>query len=162
MTVLISIAILLGLGLLQVFLSQVWVGLGAIDWLVIYIALMALRLSFRQSVLLGAAGGLIQDALSSGIVGLHAFAKTCVAALIAGFGGLLVVRGPLPETLLVAAAATVEGLVVVAWQILLERPVSLGPLDIAWRVALTSAAAFAFLTAVQRREQRARQRGYRR
>lgn len=162
MTAPISIAILLGLGLLQLFLSQVWVGLGAIDWLVIYIALMSLRVSFQRSILLGAAGGLIQDALSGGIVGLHAFAKTCVAALIGGFGGLLVVRGPLPEALLVAAAATVEGLVVVAWQVMLERPVSLGPLDIVWRTALTSVAAFAVLTSAHRRGQRSRRRGYRR
>lgn len=162
MTPLISIAILFGLGLLQVFLSQVWIGLGAIDWLVIYIALMSLRVSFQRSILLGAAGGLIQDALSSGIIGLHAFAKTCVAALIAGFGGLLVVRGPLPEAVLVATAATVEGLLVVAWQMMLERPVSLGPLDIAWRAALTAAAGFAVLTAAQRNEQRSRRRGYRR
>lgn len=162
MTVLVSIAILLALGLLQVFLSQVWSILGAIDWLVMYIALMALRVSFQRSIVLGAAGGLVQDALSGGIVGLHGFAKTSVAALIAAFGGLLVVRGPLPEALLVAAAATFEGFLVVAWQMMLERPVSLGLVDIVWRAAATSAAAFAVLTAARRRELRARRRGFRR
>ena len=104
MTALRSLVVLLALGLAQIFLPQVWSGLGAIDWLLIYVALHALRGRFRGAVLVGAAAGLIQDGLSGGIIGLHAFAKTSVAALIAALGGLLVVRGPLPETLVVGAA----------------------------------------------------------
>jgi rod shape-determining protein MreD len=158
MTALRSLVALLALGVLQVFLSQVWTGLGAVDWLLIYVALQSLRHSFRHSILLGAGGGLIQDALSGGIIGLHAFAKTAVAALIATFGGLLVVRGPLPEAIVAAAAAVIESLIVVAWQAMLERPLSLGPIDLGVRAGATALATFAVLSTARWWQQRARRK----
>lgn len=156
MTLLRSLAALFALGLLQVFLPQVWTGLGTIDWLLIYVVLQTLRGSFRGAVLGGAGAGLIQDGLSGGIIGLHAFAKTAVAALIATFGGLLVVRGPLPEALVVGTATMLEGLLVVAWQAMLERPGSLGLLALAVRAGTTALAALAILTAARRWQERAR------
>ena len=154
MTALRSIALLFGLGLLQIFLPQVWSGLGGVDWLLIYVVLQSLRRSFRQSILLAAAAGLIQDGLAGGIIGLHAFAKTAVAALIATFGSLLVVRGPLPEATVAGLAAGLEGLIVVAWQVMLGRTVSLGPGDLAARAAATAAATIAILYAGRRWKQR--------
>lgn len=162
MTGLRTLAALLGLGLLQVFLPRVWVGLGVIDWLLIYVALQALRVSFQRSILIGAGAGLIQDGLSGGIIGLHAFAKTSVAALIATFGGLLVVRGPFPEALVAGGATVVEALIVVAWQAMLERPVSLGPVDIVVRAVATAAAALAVLSTARWWQQRALRKGRRR
>ncbi len=150
-----ALVILFALGVVQVFLPLVWSGLGAVDWLLIYIVVQTLRSSFRKSVLLGAGGGLIQDALAGGILGLHAFAKTSVAALIATFGGLLVVRGPLPEAIVVGAAAAAEGLIVVAWQLMLGRPVSIDLIDVAIRAVATAVAGFAALSAARRWEQRA-------
>jgi len=159
MTGLRALAALLGLGLLQVFLPRVWVGLGVVDWLLIYVVLQALRRSFQRSILLGAVAGLIQDGLSGGIIGLHAFAKTSVAALIASFGGLLVVRGSLPEALVTGGAAVVEGLIVIAWQAMLERPMSLGPVDIVVRGVATAAATLAVLSTARWWEHRALRRG---
>jgi len=161
MTALRSLIVLLALGLAQIFLPQVWSGLGAIDWLLAYVVLHALRGRFRGAVLVGAAAGLIQDGLSGGIIGLHAFAKTSVAALIATFGGLLVVRGPLLETLVVGASGVLEGLIVVGWQALLGRPVSLSLFDLLWRAASTAAATLIILSAARRWEQRALRKGYR-
>jgi len=92
MSVLRSLAALLALGVVQIFLPQVWSGFGVVDWLLIYIVVEALRSSFQRSTLLGAGGGLIQDGLAGGILGLHAFAKTSVAALIAAFTALSALR----------------------------------------------------------------------
>jgi rod shape-determining protein MreD len=161
MTALRSLVVLSALGLAQIFLPRVWSGLGAIDWLLIYVALYALRGRFRSSVLMGAGAGLIQDGLSGGIIGLHAFAKTSVAALIATFGGLLVVRGPLPEALVVGAAGILEGLIVVAWQAMLGRPVSLGLFDLLWRAVVTAGATLIILSAARRWQQRALLKGHR-
>ncbi len=155
MTALRSVALLLGLGLLQISLPQVWSGFGAVDWLLIYIVLQSLRSPFQRSILLGAGGGLIQDGLSGGIIGLHAFAKTTVAALIASFGSLLVVRGPFPEALVAGGAAALESLIVIAWQIMLERPVSIGAADVIVRALATAAATVVILSTVRWWERRA-------
>lgn len=164
MSVLRSLAALLTLGVVQIFLPQVWSGFGVVDWLLIYIVVEALRSSFRKSILLGAAGGLIQDGLAGGILGLHAFAKTSAAGLIAAFGGFLVVRGPLPEAFVVGAATALEGLIVIAWQVMLGRPVSIDLVDVVIRAVATAIAAFMALSAFRRWEQRAlrRSRGARR
>jgi len=155
MTALRSIVLLFGLGLLQTFLPRVWSGLGSVDWLLIYVILQALQGSFRRSILLGAGAGLIQDGLAGGIIGLHAFAKTAVAAIIATFGSLLVVRGPLPEAVITGMATALEGLIVVAWQVLLGRPASLGPIDLFLRAAATGAATMMILYTGRRWQQRA-------
>lgn len=155
MTALRSVALLFGLGLVQIFLPQVWSGLGGIDWLLIYVVLVSLRGSFRQSIFLGAGAGLIQDGLAGGIIGLHAFAKTAVAAVIATFGGLIAVRGALLEAVITGLATALEGLIVVGWQVLLGRPVSLGPVDLLVRAAATGAATTVILFASRRWQQRA-------
>jgi rod shape-determining protein MreD len=154
------VGLLLGLAILQVFLPQVWSPLGAVDWLLIYIVHESLRGSFQRSILTGAGGGLLQDGLSGGIVGLHAFAKTAVAAVIASFGSFLVVRGPLLQALVTAAATFVEGLIVAFWQAMLGRPVSMGPLDILLRAVATGIATALLLAAARRWQQRALRRGH--
>lgn len=151
------VVLLFGFGLLQVFLPQVWSPLGAVDWLLVYIVHRSLRSPFQHSVLLGAGGGLIQDGLSGGIVGLHAFSKTAVAALIASFGTFLVVRGALPQALVTGAAAALESVVVIAWQAMLGRPLSMGPIDIAFRAVATGVATV-FVLALARHLGRRRQR----
>jgi rod shape-determining protein MreD len=159
--------LLFAAGLLQVFLPRVWSPLGAVDWLLIYVVHEALSASFRRSILVGAAAGLLQDGLSGGIVGLHAFAKTTVAALTSSAGNLLVVRGPMMQALATGAAALVESLIVVAWQAMLVRPASLGLVEIAIRALATGAATAALLLAGawfrqrQLRRGRARGRGFR-
>ena len=123
------VGLLLGLGLLQVLLPQVWSPLGLVDWLLIAVVHQALRPGFRRSVLLGAGAGLIQDGLSGGIVGLHAFSKTAVAAIIASFGSFMVVRGPLYQGVVSGAASLGDGLIVAAWLAMLGRAQSLSPLE---------------------------------
>ena len=160
MTALRSLGALLALGLVQIFLPQVWSGFGTIDWLLIYIVVYSLDGRFRSSVLVGAGAGLIQDGLSGGIIGLHAFAKTSVAALIAAFGGWLVVRGPLPTALVVGVVGILEGLIVVAWQAMLGRPVSLGLFDLLLRAVATAAMTPIILSTAHRWQQRPLLKGH--
>ena len=140
MTAILSMLVLLGLGLLQIFLPQVWSGLGRVDWLLMYVVLQSLRSSFRRSILLGAGAGLIQDSLAGGIIGLHAFAKTAIAATIAMFSSLFVLRGPLSGAMITGLAVIIEGLIVMAWQLSLGRPAPFGLGDVSLGAAATSAA----------------------
>ena len=129
--------LLFGLGLLQILLPQVWSPLGLVDWLLIAVVHQALRSGLRRSVLLGASAGLIQDGLSGGIIGLHAFSKTVVAAIIAGFGSFIVVRGALYQGIVSGGAALGDGLIVAAWLAMLGRPQSLRTLDLLLRALAT-------------------------
>ena len=138
MTALRSIFLLLTLGLMQIFLPQVWSRFGRVDWLLIYVVLQSMRSSFQRSILLAAGAGLIQDSLSGGIVGLHAFTKTTVVAIIATFSNRLVFSGPIPEAMIVGLAVTLDGLIVVAWQLFLGLPSSLSAGDIFAGAAATS------------------------
>jgi len=106
------IALLLLVGTVQTLLPQLWMPLGHIDGLMIAVGLVALRSSFAGAVWTGALGGLIQDSLAGGIIGLHAFAKTAVAAGLALLADSFAVRGQLAEAVIVATATAVEGVIV--------------------------------------------------
>jgi hypothetical protein len=60
-----------------------------------------------------------------------------------------VVRGPFPEALVTGLAALLEGVLVVAWQALLERPGSLGPTEVVARAVATALATLAALMAAR-------------
>ena len=154
MTALFSVLLLFGLGLLQIFLPQVWSELGRIDWLLMYVVLQSLRSSFRRSILLGAGAGLIQDSLAGGIIGFHAFAKTTVAAIIAMFSSLFVLRGPLSGAMITGLAVIIEGLILMAWQLSLGRPSSLRLGDVSLGAAATSAATMLVIYAGRKWQQR--------
>ena len=154
MTALFSVLLLFGLGLLQIFLPQVWSELGRIDWLLMYVVLQSLRSSFRRSILLGAGAGLIQDSLAGGIIGFHAFAKTTVAAIIAMFSSLFVLRGPLSGAMITGLAVIIEGLILMAWQLSLGRPASLRLGDVSLGAAATSAATMLVAYAGRKWQQR--------
>lgn len=164
MTALRWTGILLGLGLVQTFLPTVWEPLGAVDWLLLPVVHVALRSSARRSLLVGAAAGVIQDALSGGLIGLHGFAKTVVAATAAFFGNLLVVRGAVPEGSIAGLASLLEGAVAAAWLLTLSRPAVPGPVGLMGRAVATGVAAILVHTTVVwwRRRRRRRAAGSRR
>jgi rod shape-determining protein MreD len=150
--------LLLALGLLQTFTPVVWAPLGHVDWLLIAVVYMSLRGSFREAVILGAVAGLIQDGLSQEIVGLHAFAKTSLAALIASFGSFLVVRGPVPEAVVTLIASLLESSIVIAWLVLLGRSSQVVGLSITGRAIATAVATAAVLSAARWLQQRRKRR----
>ncbi len=152
--------LLLALGLLQTFTSVIWSPLGYVDWLLIAVVYMALRGSFREAVILGAIAGLMQDGLSQEIVGLHGFAKTSIAAVIASFSSFLVVRGPLPEAVVTGLASLLESSIVIAWLVLLGRSYQVTGLSITGRAIATALATAAVWSVArwlhQRRKRRSR------
>lgn len=158
MTALRWIAWLLLLGLLQGFLPVVWSPLGFVDWLLIAVTFQALRGSFRSAVMVGALAGLIQDSVTGSILGLHAFAKTAVAAVISGFGSFLVVRGPTPEAAINAAASLLEGTIVTAWIVLLDRTPTQGLVGGVTRAVATAVASALVLGFAARLRARAARR----
>ena len=106
------VVLMLVVGTAQTTLAQMAPPLGLVDGLMVAVGLLALRRTFAASVLIGALAGFVQDSLSGGIVGLHAFAKTVVAALVTSLGNIIVVRGQLAEAIVVGAAAVAESLIV--------------------------------------------------
>jgi len=109
-------------GTVQTLLPQIWMPLGYLDGMMIAVGLVALRTSFAGAVWTGALGGLIQDSLAGGIIGLHAFAKTAVAAGLALLADSFAVRGQLAEAVIVATATAVEGMIVRALLLFLGWP----------------------------------------
>lgn len=150
--------LLLALGLLQSFSQVVWSPLGHVDWLLVAVVHQALRGPFRRAVLLGAVAGLLQDGLSGDIVGLHGFAKTSIAALIASFGSFLVVRGPLPEAIVTGIASFAESAIIVAWLVLLEQSSAVVGLSITGRAIATAVATAVVLSTARRIQQRRKRR----
>jgi len=111
-TVLGIIFALLLVGLVQNALTQAWSPLGRIDGLMMLTGFLALRLRFVPAVATGAVAGLVQDSLAGGLIGLHAFAKTVVAAVLGSIGGVLMLRGQLAEALIIGVGTFAEGLIV--------------------------------------------------
>ncbi len=106
------VVLMLVVGTFQTTLTQMVPPLGLVDGLMVAAGLLALRRTFAASVVIGALAGFVQDSLSGGIVGLHAFAKTVVAALITSLGNVIVVRGPLAEAIVIGAAAMIESMII--------------------------------------------------
>lgn len=153
------VGILLGTGLIQAFLPRLWQPLGYVDLMMMAVVFYSLRLPFRRAVLVGAVAGLVEDALSGGIVGLHAFTKTLIASLVASVGNVLVLRGHFPWVVVVGVAEVAEGLVAVLLLGALGRGTTLDPTQTLVRALVTSGAAAAGILAIERfRLQRRRRR----
>lgn len=84
----------------------VWQGTVAVDLVLVVVVYLALRGGPVVGLLAGTAGGLVQDALSSGILGMGGLAKTVVGFLAGRFGTQFIVNATVPR-LLTFAAATV-------------------------------------------------------
>lgn len=116
-----NLVILLLVGAVQTAVTAAWLPLSVFDALMLACGMMAVRSGWGGAVLAGSAAGLIQDMLGGGLIGVHGFAKTLIAAAISWLSNIVVVRGPLAESLLIGLAAIAEGmlaralLTAVAW-----------------------------------------------
>lgn len=106
-----ALVLLLLAGGLQTVATATWWPLGAFDLLMVACGILALRGPWGGSVVAGSTAGFIQDALAGGLLGLHALSKTAVCAAINSLANVMVVRGPLAESLLIGAAAIGEALI---------------------------------------------------
>lgn len=96
---------------LQSTLAGMSVGAGASVNLVL-VAVVYVALAFGPVVGLsaGAIGGLAQDALSGGIIGIGGFAKTLIGFMVGVLGAQFIVSQPLPRFIMFVAATIVHDL----------------------------------------------------
>jgi rod shape-determining protein MreD len=102
------IAIALALAL-QTTLTQFAVaGTGAVDLVLVAVIYVALTTGPVGGMVSGTAAGLIQDALSSGVIGIGGLAKTLVGFLVGAIGQQFIVTAALPRLVMFVAATVVH------------------------------------------------------
>jgi rod shape-determining protein MreD len=101
-------AILVAIGL-QTTLSTLGFASGtAIDLVLIVVVYVAIKSGPSTGLLAGTVAGLIQDALSSGILGIGGLAKTIVGFLSGVLGTQFIVTAPLPRFLILIMATALH------------------------------------------------------
>ncbi|MGE0814488.1 MAG: rod shape-determining protein MreD [Vicinamibacterales bacterium] len=88
-----------------------WRETAVVDLVLVVVVYVALVGGPVAGLLAGTVGGLIQDALSSGILGIGGLAKTIVGFLVGRFGTQFVVSAALPQMLTFAAATAAHAVV---------------------------------------------------
>ena len=105
--VLVAIALSLAL---QTTLSRFLIGgSAAVDLVLVAVIAVALTIGPVGGMLAGTAAGLIQDALSSGVVGIGGLAKTIVGFLAGAFGQQFIVTAALPRLVIFMAGTVLQG-----------------------------------------------------
>lgn len=100
-------AILIAIGL-QTTLSTQGFGNGTLDLVLIVVVYIAIKSGPSTGLLAGTVAGLIQDSLSSGILGIGGLAKTIVGFLSGVLGTQFIVTAPLPRFLLLIMATVLH------------------------------------------------------
>ena len=105
------VAIALALALQTTLARFVVGGSAAVDLVLVAVVAVALTLGPVGGMLAGSAAGLIQDSLSSGVVGIGGLAKTIVGFLAGAFGQQFIVTAALPRLVIFIAATVLHGAV---------------------------------------------------
>ena len=105
------VAIALALALQTTLARFVVGGSVAVDLVLVAVVAVALTTGPVGGMLAGTAAGLIQDALSSGVVGIGSLAKTIVGFLAGAFGQQFIVTAALPRLVIFVAATVLHGAV---------------------------------------------------
>ena len=106
----VAVAIAFALAL-QTTLARYLVGSGSrVDLVLVAVVYVAMTTGPITALLSGAVGGIVQDALSGGIVGVGGLAKTVVGFLVALLGTQIIIVRPLPRFVLFFAATLVHAL----------------------------------------------------
>jgi rod shape-determining protein MreD len=90
------------------------------DLVLVGVVFSALQGGALAGIMAGTIGGLLQDVLSGGIVGVGGLAKTVVGCVSGVVGTQFVLSRPLARTTIVAAATVVHRVIVVAMQALID------------------------------------------
>jgi len=104
---------------LQTTLTTFVRGTAALDFVLIVVVYLALTSGPATGLIVGGVAGLIQDSLSSGIMGVGGLAKTLVGYLAGRLGTQFIVTAPLPRFLVFIAATVVHGTVFMGLYVLL-------------------------------------------
>lgn len=91
----------------------------ALDFVLVMVVSLALTSGPTTGVLAGSAAGLVQDALSSGVVGIGALAKTVVGFAAGRIGTQFIVTAPLPRFVVFLAATLLHAALFMGLYVLL-------------------------------------------
>lgn len=105
------VAIALALALQTTLARFVVGGAAAVDLVLVAVVAVALTIGPVGGMLAGSVAGLIQDSLSSGVVGIGGLAKTIVGFLAGAFGQQFIVTAALPRLVIFVAATVLHGAV---------------------------------------------------
>jgi rod shape-determining protein MreD len=105
------IAIALALALQTTLARFVVAGTAAIDLVLVAVVYVALTTGPVSGMLAGSAAGLIQDALSSGVIGIGGLAKSIVGFLVGAIGQQFIVTAALPRLVMFVGATAVHSAV---------------------------------------------------
>jgi rod shape-determining protein MreD len=114
--VVVFVAVMVQVALARYAVGGRWV----FDLVLVGVAFVALQGGPMAGMMAGTIGGLMQDVLSGGIVGVGGLAKTVVGCLAGVVGTQFVVARPSARTLIVAATTVVHRLTVVGLQALID------------------------------------------
>jgi rod shape-determining protein MreD len=104
-------AIVAALALQTTLASLVIRGMAALDLVLIVVVYIALSFGPVTGLLVGSAAGLVQDALSSGIIGIGGLAKTVVGFIAGVLGTQFIVTAPLSRFVVFVLATIVHSAV---------------------------------------------------
>ena len=102
-------AILIAIALQTTLATLVFRGGTSIDLVLIVVVFVAIKSGPVTGLLGGTVAGLIQDALSSGILGIGGLAKTIVGFLAGAFGQQFIVTAALPRLVIFMAGTVLHG-----------------------------------------------------
>ena len=115
----ILLAVALALALQTTLARLVVGGTAAIDLVLVVVVYVALTTGPVTGMLAGSAAGLVQDALSSGVVGIGGLAKSIVGFAAGMIGQQFIVTAALPRFVMFMAATLVHAVVFMGLYILL-------------------------------------------
>lgn len=113
-------AILVALALQTTLAGLVIRGTAAIDLVLIVVVYIALKSGPVTGLMAGSVAGLIQDSLSSGILGIGGLAKTLVGFLAGVLGTQFILTGPLPRFVLLLLATALHAAIFMGLYVLLD------------------------------------------
>jgi rod shape-determining protein MreD len=111
-------------------------GASMVNLVVVAVVYVALVFGPMTGLMAGTAGGLAQDALAGGIVGIGSLSKTIVGFLAGLLGGHFIVVQPLPRFVMFVSASVVHEICYQGLSALIE----VRPLRLAYGPVLTQAA----------------------
>jgi rod shape-determining protein MreD len=108
----------------QTTLAGMWMAGGTrVNLVLVAVVYVALAYGAVTGLLAGTAGGLVQDALGGGIIGVGGLSKTVVGFLVGVLGAQFIVSQPLPRFVMFVGATFVHELIFRALYALVEsRP----------------------------------------
>lgn len=107
-----------------------------VNFVLVAVVTVALMLGALTGVLAGAAGGLVQDAIAGGIVGIGGLSKTLVGFLVGVLGAQFIVSQPAPRFVMFVGATLLHELCFQSLYALVEGHA----LRFAWTTLFTKAA----------------------